>query len=400
MIKYNPSTLSGALDIIVIEHPDGTLRSSPWHLRFGKLGLFHHTGKIISISINDQTAPFFMCVDLRGRGVFFESQQIKANPTSISYPMKSTSNVTIKPKDIRSVLSQSEPARVVNSSEELDFQILTRDSSVDTEACFLYEDPDPLPISTALGSIDLSQSTKSQSITDDPEVTSIEIDPTPSPVLLAGIRHLLNPNKNVITFTVSSLIQGPKTVTASLFLFNTNTKFIVSDVDGTVTSSDILGHFLPAVGKDWTHPGLVQLYSHLAKRGFVFIYLSSRPIGEAPLTRKMLQKIQQNGVSIPDGPLITCPDRLFKAFKREFKRKPHEFKIPALKNLQSLFPDNVNPIVFGFGNRPTDVLAYNGIGLKNEQVMLFDKKHRVMNAEGKRIFESIFDLEKEIDKYV
>lgn len=35
----NPATLSGAVDVVVVEQPDGTLRSSPFHVRFGKLTL-------------------------------------------------------------------------------------------------------------------------------------------------------------------------------------------------------------------------------------------------------------------------------------------------------------------------------------------------------------------------
>lgn len=37
--EINPATLSGAIDIIVVEQPDGELASSPFHVRFGKLSL-------------------------------------------------------------------------------------------------------------------------------------------------------------------------------------------------------------------------------------------------------------------------------------------------------------------------------------------------------------------------
>ena len=35
--EINPSTLSGAIDVIVVEQPDGKLACSPFHVRFGKL---------------------------------------------------------------------------------------------------------------------------------------------------------------------------------------------------------------------------------------------------------------------------------------------------------------------------------------------------------------------------
>jgi hypothetical protein len=38
------STLSGALDIIAVKYPDGSIKSTPFHVRFGKLkvrGMFY-----------------------------------------------------------------------------------------------------------------------------------------------------------------------------------------------------------------------------------------------------------------------------------------------------------------------------------------------------------------------
>lgn len=38
--QYNQSTLSGALDVVVIEHQDGSLHCTPFQVRFGKLKVF------------------------------------------------------------------------------------------------------------------------------------------------------------------------------------------------------------------------------------------------------------------------------------------------------------------------------------------------------------------------
>lgn len=35
----NQATLSGALDVVVVKHPDGTLHASPFVVRFGRLKL-------------------------------------------------------------------------------------------------------------------------------------------------------------------------------------------------------------------------------------------------------------------------------------------------------------------------------------------------------------------------
>lgn len=45
-----------------------------------------------------------------------------------------------------------------------------------------------------------------------------------------------------------------------IFLWNYDTKVIISDVDGTITKSDMLGHILPRMGRDWSHPGIAKLF--------------------------------------------------------------------------------------------------------------------------------------------
>jgi phosphatidate phosphatase LPIN len=41
VMKLNPSTFSGAVDIVVVKQADGTLRSTHWHVRFGKIHLLN-----------------------------------------------------------------------------------------------------------------------------------------------------------------------------------------------------------------------------------------------------------------------------------------------------------------------------------------------------------------------
>ena len=56
-IKYicsnlKPPLLTGAIDVIVIEQPDGSLLSTPFHIRFGKYGVFSTNEKFVDILIN------------------------------------------------------------------------------------------------------------------------------------------------------------------------------------------------------------------------------------------------------------------------------------------------------------------------------------------------------------
>ena len=44
----NGATLTGAIDVIVVEQEDGFFVSSPFHVRFGKLGLLKAKNKVVS----------------------------------------------------------------------------------------------------------------------------------------------------------------------------------------------------------------------------------------------------------------------------------------------------------------------------------------------------------------
>ena len=47
----NPATLTGAIDVVVVEQPDGTYLSSPFHVRFGKMGVIRSKQNVVSISL-------------------------------------------------------------------------------------------------------------------------------------------------------------------------------------------------------------------------------------------------------------------------------------------------------------------------------------------------------------
>lgn len=57
-------------------------------------------------------------------------------------------------------------------------------------------------------------------------------------------------------------------------------RLIISDVDGTITRSDILGHVLPRVGLDWSHFGINRLFTNIRANGYEIMFLSSRAIAQ------------------------------------------------------------------------------------------------------------------------
>ena len=78
---------------------------------------------------------------------------------------------------------------------------------------------------------------------------------------------------------------------------------------------------------------------------------------------RLLQGVSQEGNSLPDGPVILSPDRLFKSAMREVvQRRPQVFKIAALRDIGNCFKDHT-PFYAGFGNRNSDVMAYKVKGV-------------------------------------
>jgi phosphatidate phosphatase LPIN len=47
--EINGATLTGAIDVVVVEQPDGSYLCSPFHVRFGKLGVLRSREKIVSV---------------------------------------------------------------------------------------------------------------------------------------------------------------------------------------------------------------------------------------------------------------------------------------------------------------------------------------------------------------
>jgi phosphatidate phosphatase LPIN len=46
------STLSGALDIVAVEHEDGHIECTPFHVRFGRSAVYHAEGQAVTMSVN------------------------------------------------------------------------------------------------------------------------------------------------------------------------------------------------------------------------------------------------------------------------------------------------------------------------------------------------------------
>ncbi|KAJ3346883.1 hypothetical protein HDU91_006930 [Kappamyces sp. JEL0680] len=183
---------------------------------------------------------------------------------------------------------------------------------------------------------------------------------------------------NTIQFSVVSGFQGKAICSAKIYLWNHDAKIVISDVDGTITKSDVLGHVFTMVGRDWTHVGVANLYTNIAKNGYQFLYLTSRAIGQAEYTREYLAGVAQDKYQLPEGPVLLSPDRLVQAFTREvIQRRPQEFKIQCLKDVKKLFGPDRSPFYAGFGNRITDAMSYRSVDIPSARIFTIDPSGEV-----------------------
>lgn len=131
---------------------------------------------------------------------------------------------------------------------------------------------------------------------------------------------------------------GKSTVVANLYLWDAFSPIVISDIDGTITKSDAMGHVMTMLGRDWTHEGVAQLFKEIHENGYNIMYLTARSVGLADTTRSYLAGIDQNNIKLPDGPVILSPDRTFQALKREIVlKKPEVFKMACLNDIRKLY---------------------------------------------------------------
>lgn len=199
---------------------------------------------------------------------------------------------------------------------------------------------------------------------------------TPTSEQLASLN--LKEGRNVVTFTFSTPMLGKQEVDARIYLWKWNTRIVISDVDGTITKSDVLGQFMPLVGVDWSQTGVAHLFSAIKENGYQLLFLSARAISQAYHTRQFLFNLKQDGKALPDGPVVISPDGLFPSLFREvIRRAPHEFKIACLQAIRALFPSDCNPFYAGFGNRDTDEISYLKVGIPKGKIFIINPQGQI-----------------------
>ncbi|AMD20043.1 HCL108Cp [Eremothecium sinecaudum] len=495
----NPATLSGAIDVIVVEHPDGELACSPFHVRFGKFQILKPSQKKVEVIVNDQLTNIPMKLGDSGEAYFvFETDSdlnnipdelitspvVSAASSPSSSPRQdnvstdkklpepdfldindnSTAGASASTDTTGDYCSQygrpATPAHVglkettsfeerinrklnqkkipskldnngdllldiegykssqykVHDTDEMLKQLLQDELGKDNDISpFVKEDYNgniriinPYD-STTLGiSPPVSPSMSSESLELIPshnngsEQNSDFTDSTPSRGTISTTLELntganyiktirltsdqlrcldLKYGENEVTFSVD---KGKAVVNSKIFLWKWDVPIVISDIDGTITKSDALGHVMTMIGKDWTHSGVAKLFTEIRKNGYNIMYLTARSAGQADSTRSYLRSIQQGGCALPIGPVILSPDRTIAALRREvILKKPEVFKIACLNDIQKLYfkvlqsanvetnttnDEQPTPFYAGFGNRITDALSYRTVGIPSSRI--------------------------------
>lgn len=183
----------------------------------------------------------------------------------------------------------------------------------------------------------------------------------------------LKQGPNEISFSVNRA-----TCTACMYVWKYKVPIVISDIDGTITKSDALGHVFTMIGRDWTHLGVAKLYTDIAANGYNLLYLTSRSVGQADTTRNYLNGIVQDSYKLPKGPVIMSPDRTMAALRREvYLRKPEVFKMACLRDILNLFGPKNNPFYAGFGNRLTDALSYRSVNIPSTRIFTINSNAEV-----------------------
>ncbi|OQS02075.1 lipin [Thraustotheca clavata] len=188
-------------------------------------------------------------------------------------------------------------------------------------------------------------------------------------------------------------------VECRMYLWGPDDSAVVADLDGTITISDIEGHIrtLRLGQYDFIHKGACGFYSKFQAIGLKILYLTARPIHWADASREHLDQAQQAPYRLPPGPLITNSSGYTGALIAEvINKNPNVFKENMLNTIQLACihggrRSSAPVFVAGFGNRPTDVLAYEAVGIDGASIFLIDPSSNLKAVKGAQVFESYSD---------
>jgi phosphatidate phosphatase PAH1 len=257
-----------------------------------------------------------------------------------------------------------------------------------------------------------------------------------------------NPNSDDSCINQNSQYTTIGQTEAYVYLWSVHDTIIISDIDGTVTKSDVRGVIDSIFTEKYghVHEGVCSFFSEIVKyqeehesdmaskkNGKVrVLYLSSRPMRLIHSTRKFLSLLHQTSqhetvpqknimsscmgrgsvdidaelpddidkgkkalIGLPPGPIFLHTGTLSTVLVTELVRKStHEFKADLLAR-QVVLPFVVagkeksgsRLFLAGFGNKKTDSLAYEMVGMKSHDIYIINASSVLVSTSASLEFE-------------
>lgn len=372
----NSANNSVAIDVVVVRSRDGTYKSSPFYVRFGKLDILKSSGQTVEIEVNGQyVSDISMRLDENGEG-HFRFENVKSQPSEQDVVILNGRNSpTLQEASPFFKASQMLKEMMEKQQQEQSSTLSNRhsrsmDNLFDLGKHEIKKNgswPDNLSQIKPAESPKTPKSSRSKTTNND-----VKRNLNHELIEKLGLKDGHNEIKYFI-FTP----KGFKVVHGNIFLWKHDDKIVISDIDGTITRSAFRGQVLPLLKKSWFHENITHLYSSIVKQGYKILYLSARPFFQSDITRNILRSIRQEEACLPVGPVIVNPADFLRAFQIEIIYKtPDEFKISFLNGIKELF-DQVNPFYAGFGDKLTDYVAYNAVGIQDSLIFVINQAGHV-----------------------
>jgi len=202
----------------------------------------------------------------------------------------------------------------------------------------------------------------------------------PSEEYLLQMNLVKGANTAKFTATLSN-----QSVCAKIFVWSTKAKIVVTDIDGTITRSDMRGHLYSKLGRKWHHNSVSDCFRKVNDLGYQVVYLTARSFLMDYSTRKYIAEL-----GLPAGPLLMSRKTLTGAVASEIIKKDAKYgKAEHLNNILSVFPYDTNPFVAGFGNNENDNWAYRSAGVPQSHIFIVNKKSEILVSGARSSYEAV-----------
>jgi phosphatidate phosphatase PAH1 len=177
---------------------------------------------------------------------------------------------------------------------------------------------------------------------------------------------LTTPNSNILmefllkykrNTVIAKNARTLETLTFNFWLYNFYDKFVVMDIDGTITKSDIRGYLATVFLQNFTyiHDGIIEFLNNLVEKfDLNILYVTARPISHRNITLQFLEGIKDNkNINIPAGPLFTNSELILNSLYSEvITKSTMTLKSNILISIAQLFKNagckTLSPFLLGF----------------------------------------------------